>query len=361
MADSPYRSLRLGIAGGGAIADVYLRAIAGKGWAHITALADTDPGVRERRSAAGMTIYADASELLADASVDVVVIALPHDLHAAMSIAAMCAGKDVICEKPLALTVEDAEAVAAAEQATGRRVVVRTYLRALDHHRWLGAALAAGDLGTALLFRGLFASDRRSALKDLDDWHGDWSRAGGGVVIDSGYHLVDLARHLLGEVETVDAQMQRSVAHRSGAAEDIAQLTMRHRGGAVSSLSCVWNDNLAPFRWERELYASEGVAHVHDHSSESRLLAQRRGAERTERVVGDWWRTANAQAIHDCVRALTTEDNTDGGAVDVADAAATLRVVLAGYRSAAVGTRCAPRAVPRVYRASSDSIAAPAR
>jgi predicted dehydrogenase len=343
--------LELGIAGGGAIAGVYLDAATAGGAFRVRALADRDPDVlaKRREETRGLALYDDVAALLLDPDIDVLVVALPHDLHAQTAVAALKAGKHVICEKPLGLSLEEARRVADAEAHSVGRAVVRCYLRALDHHQWLHTMVQDGELGAVALLRGLFASDRREALRDQADWHGDWRRAGGGVTIDAGYHFVDLARHLLGEVDSVSAEMRRTYDGADDS-EDVCALTLRHTAGAVTSAAFIWCDDLRPFRWEREVYASKGVVFVDDVDGRSNLDARIRGEDPVRRSLADWWRETNHQAVLDCVAALAPGGTFGGGAVGCTEAIESLQLVLAAYLSAERGESIAPSAVRKEYR-----------
>lgn len=350
------RALRVGLAGGGAIADVYARALAETPAAELTALADPSPLVRARREQewVGVAMRETYHELLAD-PLDLIVLALPHHTHAEALIAALGSGKAVVCEKPLALDLRTAEKVVRQHEASAGRAIVRTYLRAVGFHAWTRQALTPAVLGAPRLFRGYFGSDRLAALADPDDWHGDWEKAGGGVLADSGYHLIDLARFLIGEVETASAEMSRDGGLPDNCAEDMASVTLTHRNGATSSFDCVWTDHSLPFRWERSIYAAGGIVHIRDDNGRVLLDISRRGMPRTVASFSDWWMKANVRSAVNCITSFAGSP-LDAGVASLDDATETLRTVLACYYSAQEGRPVSPHEVPADYSPNSRSL-----
>jgi D-xylose 1-dehydrogenase (NADP+, D-xylono-1,5-lactone-forming) len=138
-------------------------------------------------------------EMLADAGIDVIYIPLPNSLHAEWTIRAARAGKHVLCEKPLALSVEEVDAVAAAARAAGVVVAEAFMYRHHPQTRRLKELVESGAVGPVKLVRSAFTFDlTREADVRLA------SALGGGSLWDVGCYPVSIARHLLG-VEPVEA------------------------------------------------------------------------------------------------------------------------------------------------------------
>jgi D-xylose 1-dehydrogenase (NADP+, D-xylono-1,5-lactone-forming) len=138
--------------------------------------------------------YGSYEELLADPEIDVVYNSLPNHLHAEWTIKAVEAGKHVLCEKPLALSVEEVDAVKAAAQRNGR-VVAEAFM--YRHHPQTLKALElvrSGALGTLKLIRGSFSYvlSRESDVRNQPD-------LGGGSIWDVGCYPINFARLLVGE------------------------------------------------------------------------------------------------------------------------------------------------------------------
>jgi xylose dehydrogenase (NAD/NADP) len=187
--------LQWGIIGPGRIAPRIVRALAGNPRSELRAVASRDLE-RGRQFAAehgAPVAYGSYDELLADPAIDVVYIALPNDLHAAWSIRALDAGKHVLCEKPLALTVADVDAIAAAARRNDR-IAVEAFMYL--HHPQTLAALeiaASGSLGTLQLVSATFSF----LLSQADDPRIDPSM-GGGSLWDVGCYPVSIARRIAG-------------------------------------------------------------------------------------------------------------------------------------------------------------------
>lgn len=145
----------------------------------------------------------DWRALVADPSVDIVCITTPNKLHREMAVAALQAGKHVHCEKPMALTLEDAHAMAqAAAGAPGRTIVGYNYIHnpAFQHARTL---IAEGAIGRPIHFRG-FVDEDYQADPDLPwTWRATKADAGLGALGDMGCHMISMATALLGPIESV--------------------------------------------------------------------------------------------------------------------------------------------------------------
>ena len=192
------RVLHWGILGPGRIAPRIARALRGAERGRVTAVASRDVG-RARAFVAEQALsearaHGSYDALLRDADVDVVYVALPNHLHAPWSIRALEAGKHVLCEKPLALSVEEVDAIAAAATAAGR-VAVEAFMYL--HHPQIRRAVElarSGALGPLELIRGSFSF----FLSYPNDPRIDPAK-GGGSLWDVGCYPVTFARRVAGE------------------------------------------------------------------------------------------------------------------------------------------------------------------
>lgn len=150
----------------------------------------------------------DWLQLVNDPQVDVVDITSPNDMHHRMAMAAIAAGKHVYCEKPLSVTVAEAEEMTAAAQAAGVKTMV-----AFNNVKTPAAMLArqiieAGEIGTPTRFRGWFD---QGFFNDPDlphSWRVTRAHAGSGALGDLGSHVVSVAQYLMGPVDSTIAQSQ---------------------------------------------------------------------------------------------------------------------------------------------------------
>lgn len=190
---------------------------------------------------------ADWRALVADPAVRIVCITTPNALHREMALAAAAAGKHVHCEKPLAPSVADARAmVDAAERAGVKTAVGYNYLR----NPLLALAremVDAGELGEITGFRGVHAEDFMADPAAPHGWRLD---PGGGALADLGSHILAVARHLLGPIAAVCADLETVVARRpmhAGAAEtrevavdDVARVLLRFGRGCRGAVEANW-------------------------------------------------------------------------------------------------------------------------
>lgn len=203
------------------------------------------------------SVETDWRALLTRDDIDVVDICTPGNTHAEIAIAALEAGKHVVCEKPLANTVEEAEAMAAAAATAAERGV--RAMVGFTYRRTPAVALArrlvaAGRIGTIRHVRGQYLQDWLSDENAPLSWRLDKSQAGSGALGDIGAHIIDMAQFVTGaHIESVNGLMETFVPTRPVAGEhatlggsasnatergpvtvdDAAVFTARFVGGAV--------------------------------------------------------------------------------------------------------------------------------
>ena len=175
--------------------------------ADVTAVAGRDSSETARFAAHQAIPFwtTDWSAVMASPNVDVVDVCTPNDLHAAPVLAAIAAGKDVICEKPLARNLAEAAAMADAARARGVRTLCGFAYRFLPAVLTMREMIANGDLGEIHGFRLAYLQDW--GLETHTGWKFDPARAGSGAVGDLGSHLADLVRFLIGEPAEVSARI----------------------------------------------------------------------------------------------------------------------------------------------------------
>lgn len=243
-------------------------------------------------------------EALADPAADLVSICTPTPTHADLAVQALAAGRNVLLEKPIALTVEDAERVAAAARAPGVLMVAHV-VRFFPGYAALAERVAAGSVG---LPRAVLGS-RLSAAPDGTEWLADESRSGG-MIVDFAIHDVDQANAYLGEPVAVSAVRAPGDGFGTPAA-----ITVAYASGGVAQLLAV-SDLPAgtPFRTTLEVVGDRGTDTLTD-------------------LPGDAF-AAQARYFLECV-----EGGAEPARSPVAAAIDALRVCLAARESARTGTR----------------------
>lgn len=196
---------------------------------------------------AGFQFYTtDYAELLACEDVNVVCICTPNDLHKAMLIEAMRAGKGIFCEKPVALNLSEAREIEAVMKETGQDAAIGYQFRFIPAILRAKGIIEEGRLGRPFSFRLTYL---RSSYVDPHrpmTWKLDAQRCGGGALVDLGPHLLDLVRYLIGEVRRVFAHTKTFICERPvspGAqelipvsVEDMAVLQLELTNGAAGTV-----------------------------------------------------------------------------------------------------------------------------
>ncbi|CAA9580169.1 MAG: Putative dehydrogenase [uncultured Thermomicrobiales bacterium] len=203
-------------------------------------LIDTDAeraeGLRRELGAAGATqVGTDYREALRDPATDAVDICLPHDLHAPIAIEATGAGKHVLCEKPLAATLEEADRMIAAAGRAGVVLMVAENVRFDPVFGKVGELLRDGVIGMPALVQLARECYLRASFMRDRPWFLDARAAAGGIMMSGGVHDFSLLLSLLGEVESVHAlRAPQRFAEMQG--DDTSVALVRFRNGAIGTL-----------------------------------------------------------------------------------------------------------------------------
>ncbi len=233
--------LRVGIAGAGFIGTVHAHAAHAAG-AVLVAVAASTP---ERSTAAAQSLRAEracsAEELVVDDDIDVVHICTPNHLHAPLAEAALAAGKQVICEKPLAVDVGEAQRLASAAVAAGVVTAVPFVYRFYPTVREARARIQRGEAGPLRLLHGSYLQDWLSSSKDAN-WRVDQALGGASrAFADIGVHWCDLMEFVTGHqiarltARTIAALPERRFPGGAGN-EDAAIVLFETDRGAAGSL-----------------------------------------------------------------------------------------------------------------------------
>lgn len=244
---------RIGIIGGGWPGKAHAKGYQAAGGFKLAAVADLIPSRRKQMMdefGIGRE-YADARELIDDKEIDAVSICLPNDLHAPISIAALKAGKHVICEKPPAISVKEARQIEAAATKAGRTILYGMQRRFGGNEQAARQAIDKGYAGNVYHARASWTRTRGIPLGT--GWYIDKSKSGGGAMVDLGLPMLDVAWHLLGQPVPVSVF---AVAHRrfgdlmpkevTADVEDAAFAIIRFEGGQSIELAASWALNQPP-------------------------------------------------------------------------------------------------------------------
>ncbi|WP_432898299.1 Gfo/Idh/MocA family protein [Micromonospora matsumotoense] len=230
--------MRFAVVGAGVIGTTHARLIASLGErGRLVAVVDTDltRAVRLTAKFGGDPLTSLRQACVRD-DVDAVAVCLPSGAHADAAVTALQAGKHVLVEKPIDVSLAAADRVIAAEQETGRTVGVISQRRFQRASAFLHEAVVSGRLGR--ITSGIAESTfwRPQEYYDSGGWRGTLALDGGGALMNQGIHVADLLLWVLGEPVEVQAYVDR-LAHDRIDVEDTVAATVRFASGAIGSLS----------------------------------------------------------------------------------------------------------------------------
>ncbi|WP_342106935.1 Gfo/Idh/MocA family oxidoreductase [Methylobacterium sp. SI9] len=249
-----------GIVGYGWVARDYMEPGIRAAGHRLVAVCDPDPTSRAAAERAGARGHADLAGLIAEPEVEAVYVATPNHLHRGAVEALAAAGKAILCEKPMAATLSDAEAITHAVEA--HKIFYGTAFDQRHHpaHRMIRAQVEAGRLGTVTAVRIVYACwlGREWSEAGQPNWRIDAAQAGGGALMDLAPHGLDLVDFLVGEPIAAIAALTQSKA-QDYAVDDGALLIGQTAGGALASLHVAYNCPDALPRRRLEVVGTKGM------------------------------------------------------------------------------------------------------
>ncbi|WP_337100770.1 Gfo/Idh/MocA family protein [Paenibacillus sp. YIM B09110] len=234
------------IVGCGHIANKHIEAIEKIDQASLVAICDTNPErLNQYMEQTGAEGYSSIDEMLErQSNIDVVCICTPSGLHAPLAVKAAKAGKHLIIEKPLALTIGDADAIAAAVKSSGVKAAVVHPNRYRPAIKQLKSALEQNMFGKISHVNATVRWNRGQAYYDQAPWRGT-KAMDGGVLMNQAVHNLDLLQWLFGNVVQVKSMVDTRI--RAIEAEDVAVATLRFESGAlgiVEAATTIYDKNL---------------------------------------------------------------------------------------------------------------------
>ena len=228
-----------GLIGCGAIANRHLRSLVRCPEATLTAVCDVREDAMERISAEyqagtgqrqGIARYQDVQALLGDKSVEAVIIATPSKLHAELAKQAMEAGKHVMLEKPMALSLRDAETIVSLARQRKAVVQICHQLRYKPVMERIKELVSSGAMGRVYLGVVSLRLQRSQEYYNAAPWRGTWDQDGG-MLLNQGIHLLDLLQWFMGEPARVYGRMLRGPIPKQ--TEDVAAGVIEFEQGGI--------------------------------------------------------------------------------------------------------------------------------
>jgi len=241
------KRLRIGIAGAGGQGKKHLANCLRLKNTEVVAVADRSQSLLSIISKLGITTYQDYREMTSKEKLDAVIISLPHYLHEDCALASSEAGCDILIEKPLARNTDEAKQIANHVRKTGVKLMVGMCHRFIPDCKRLKEVIDTDTLGridfaSALLFAGPFTSGRA-----VPEWLFDPEKSGGGALLDTGCHLIDLLLWFFGDVHTVAGHTES--AFNLGY-EDYAEVLLRFKNGVNALAVTSWRSRIPCYRIE---------------------------------------------------------------------------------------------------------------
>jgi predicted dehydrogenase len=316
----------VGLIGLGEVGEVHAEAIRDSPVAYLAAVADLDESLVGRYSNDGTRGYAGADELIADPAVRTVSICLPHHLHYQVAKAAIAAGKNVLLEKPLTISLGEGEELVALAKTAGVVLGVSHNQIFFPAHLRARGMLEAGSLG-----RPVFIRLRLASGPPWGGWRSSTASTGGGFLIDAGIHRLYMATFFFGPVTACHAVMD--APRESG--ETLAVITLRFASGAWGVIEANQHGPEGMFEDEIEIIGSEaalrlpGVESKYGHRDN--LLEFRANEWRGVPVDPDDWAATVRKSVSAYLDAVHAGREP---AVDGEQALETMRLLYRVYESA---------------------------
>ena len=300
---------------------------------------------RELAGQYGGKVYPSWQALLADPEIDAVSVCAANNAHAEITIAALEAGKHVLCEKPMATTLEECEAMVAAAKKSGKYLMIGHNQRLAKAHARARRLVEEGAIGDIVTFRTTFGHggpETWSVDPGKATWFFDKKKAAMGAMADLGIHKTDLIQFLTGQrvVETTAVVTTLDKKGPDGqliGVDDNAICIYRMSGGAVGTMTASWTYYGAEDN-STVLYGTRGIMRIYDDPAYSIQVT-----------------TADGENIlYDIDKIQTNDNQTKSGVIDLfmdslvngtppeisgEEALSAMRAVFASIRSAETGER----------------------
>lgn len=217
----------------------------------------------------GGKVYLSYEEMLEDPEIDAVSVMTPNYTHAEISIAALRAGKHVLCEKPMAVTLEECEAMAEAAKLSGKKLMIGQNQRLTPAHKKVKALIESGKIGEVLSFSTVFAHSGTESwsIDGQNSWFTDKTKSSFGALADLGIHKTDLIVYLTGvkivKVSAVLGTLDKKDGHGNAiSVDDNAFCTFICENGSIGTMRASWT-NYGKEENITDIYGTKAAVHIY--------------------------------------------------------------------------------------------------
>ena len=257
------KPITIGIIGFGSMAGYHYACLKAHEQLVFKGVFDLNPQRMEEAKKLGLLAYASKEALLADAEIDLVLIATTNEVHADLSIEAMQAGKHVLCEKPVTMSVSELEAVMAVAKATGKIFTINQNRRTNKDFVLMKRSVEAGLLGKAY-----HIESRVEGSRGMPSGWRTLKALGGGMMLDWGVHLIDQLLYMINEpVTNVFCQGLRLVYPE---VDDNFRLHLTFESGLTAQIEVATNNYITHPRWY--VLGTEGTLQIDDWNCDGKIV-----------------------------------------------------------------------------------------
>lgn len=230
--------------------------------------------------------YTDYKEIVNLEEVDVISVCLPNYLHAPVSIASLNAGKHVLCEKPMATSKEEAEAMIDAAKVNNKKLMIAHNQRFVPSHQKAKEIIDSGKLGKIYSFKTTFGHPGPEAwsIDGAESWFFNKDQAFIGAMGDLGVHKSDLMRYLLGEFSEIGAFIETN-AKQNTEVDDNAVCILRTENGIIGTLAASWAYTAGSGDNSTVIYGENGILKL-EADPEYSLIEEYRTGEAVKHQLG---------------------------------------------------------------------------
>ena len=329
--------LGVGLIGAGFVSEVHAEAYLEDERVKLLAVCDTNCQIAEKfaRKYNIEKFLADYDVLLEDKNIKVIDICLPHYLHREVTIKALRAGKDVILEKPISMTVEEADEMIEVARKERKRFLVALNQRFLPCHQKAKELIDSGSLGNIFLGIGIIIGDEMARMNIEETWKGSWDEAGGGALADTGTHLVDLFLWWFGEPKKIMCHYKRSVVEYGNKGDDNACVIFEFPEDILASLTVTYSATADEWSEKKDIYGTKASLHIENENETPLIMVKDKKLCRPVPVehpqnAKDWWTWSVKRGIKHLIDCIVNDKEP---LVTPEDARRTLAVIRKCYRA----------------------------
>mgnify|MGYP000040499254 CR=1 FL=1 len=320
----------VGLVGLGEIGQVHQAGLRESDHVEVVSLLDLDADLVEQ-SRQQERVAQSFDDLLEDSDISVIDICLPHNLHTPFALKAIEAGRHVLLEKPMAMSVKDCTRIIDAAAVAGVSVGVSHNQLVYEPLQRLAAMVDAGELGDLLTVRARLAIGGKYGA-----WRSDPDQAGGGLLMDAGVHRVYVLQRLGGPIRAVTAVMDQPKR------ENVYAMVVEFESGAIGTIDATYNGPAGLFDDQIEVVGTAAVARMagcealfEGFTTDPALQVWSDGSWTEHAAANDWAGSVKASVGAFCEAiavGLTPPTNGEDGR-------RTMKVIEAAYEAALTGCR----------------------